>query len=166
MSDPLEQLYQRPGFLIRRAHQISVALFQQEAAELGGTTTQFGALYIIHHHPGIDQIGLASLGGFDRSTTAMVVRKLEEDGALIRTADPEDRRRKTLRLTKKGEDLLDSMYEPAAQAQQRSLEIFTQREAERFLQLLDKFVSAHNDAVRTKVSSLRDKDKSVNKVDG
>lgn len=154
-GDPLELLYKRPGFLIRRAHQISVSMFQEEAGELGITTTQYGALYIIHHHPGIDQISLATLGGFDRSTTAMVVGRLEADGALRRESDSIDRRRKVLHLTIRGEQMLERMSAPARTAQERALAVFDPREAQHFLDLLSKFVDAHNDTVRTPIVPRR-----------
>ena len=36
-SNPLEELYRRPGFMIRRVHQIAVALFMAETGKLGVT---------------------------------------------------------------------------------------------------------------------------------
>ena len=55
---PLEELYQRPGFLIRRAQQIAVSLFLEETGELGITNTQYGILMVLKEQPGIDQISL------------------------------------------------------------------------------------------------------------
>ena len=39
-SQSLQALYTRPGFIIRRAHQIVAALFDEAAIDLGITTTQ------------------------------------------------------------------------------------------------------------------------------
>ena len=76
----LNELYRRPGFLLRRAHQISVALFLEEAAGLGLTTTQYGAMVVLRARGSLDQVGIATLVGIDRSTTALVVSKLEDAG--------------------------------------------------------------------------------------
>ena len=74
----LDQLYGRPGFLLRRAHQIAVSLFLEETGDLRITTTQFGILHLLKHSPGLDQISVAKLLGLDRSTTGMVLTKLED----------------------------------------------------------------------------------------
>jgi len=77
---PLGELYQRPGFMIRRVHQIAVSLFMEETGKLGVTNRQYGILFVLRHQPGIDQISVANLLGLDRSTTGMVLKKLEADG--------------------------------------------------------------------------------------
>jgi hypothetical protein len=43
----LRDLYRRPGFMIRRAHQIAVSVFLEETAELGVTSTQYGILHVL-----------------------------------------------------------------------------------------------------------------------
>jgi MarR family transcriptional regulator, lower aerobic nicotinate degradation pathway regulator len=73
----LDELYRRPGFMIRRAHQIAVSLFLDETGELGITNRQYGILFALKQKPGIDQISVARLLGLDRSTTGMVIKKLE-----------------------------------------------------------------------------------------
>ena len=65
----LADLYGRPGFMIRRAHQITISVFQAHAGELGLTNTQFGVLYILKRYPSIDQVTLAKLLRLDRPTT-------------------------------------------------------------------------------------------------
>ena len=64
--------------MIRRAHQIAVSLFLEETGELGITNRQYGILLVLKHQPGIDQITVAKLLGLDRSTTGMVLAKLED----------------------------------------------------------------------------------------
>jgi hypothetical protein len=94
----LKDLYERPGFMLRRAHQISVSLFLAEVQDVEVTTTQYGVLVILQKRENLDQIGLSKLVGLDRSTTALVVghRKMLRPsplGRLLRThhqiaADP------------------------------------------------------------------------------
>jgi len=146
-DDALETLYRRPGFLIRRAQQIAVSLFMEETGALGITTTQYGILTVLKHSPGIDQISLAKLLGLDRSTTGMVVAKLEEAGLIGRSVG-QDRRKRDLVLTKAGERMLEKLAEPARRAQSRVLSPFTARERTVFLDLLEKFVGKFNDSTR------------------
>ena len=82
MNGPLDELYRRPGFLIRRANQIAVSLFLEETGALGITNSQYGILLVVKHHQGIDQISVAKLLGLDRSTTGMVLDKLEKAGLI------------------------------------------------------------------------------------
>jgi DNA-binding MarR family transcriptional regulator len=145
----LNVLYSRPGFLLRRAHQIGVSMFMEETATLGVTTTQYGIMYILRARPGIDQVTLAGLIGLDRSTTGLVVGKLEDAGFVVRVADEVDRRRKTLKLTAEGVAMMRRLAKPAERAQARVLEPFSAREREQFLALLSRFVETYNGVVRT-----------------
>jgi DNA-binding MarR family transcriptional regulator len=153
--NPLEELYRRPGFMIRRVHQIAVALFIEETGKLGVTNRQYGILFVLNHRPGIDQISVANLLGLDRSTTAMVLKKLEQDGLLVRSIGAHDRRRHSLRLTGAGEKLLSELAEPARKAKNRVLSAFTPREKKLFLALLDKFTRAFNGSTRVPLDPHR-----------
>jgi MarR family transcriptional regulator, lower aerobic nicotinate degradation pathway regulator len=148
----LAELYRRPGFLIRRAQQIAVSLFLEESGELGITNTQFGILYVLHHRPGVDQIGVAKALGLDRSTTGMVLGKLETDGLIERSRGTQDRRKHSLALTKTGEKMLERLAEPARRAQSRVLSAFSPTERGTFVALLEKFVAHFNDSTRVPIA--------------
>lgn len=153
----VEDLYRRPGFLIRRAHQITVSLFLEESAALGITTTQYGALFVLSARQNLDQVGLAQLVGIDRSTTALVVGKLEEAGYIEREEDPTDRRRKLLVLTDLGRQALADLAEPARRSQERALAPFTAKQRDTFLRLLKRFVEAFNEDTRAPILTVAGK---------
>ena len=152
---PLAELYHRPGFLIRRAHQIAVGLFLEEASALGITTTQYGAMVVLDTCPDLDQIGLASRLGIDRSTAALVVGKLEAAGHVAREVDAKDRRRNVLRLTPAGANVLARLGEPAERARLRLLEALPEAEADRLVTLLDRFVTAFNGEARAPIAAAK-----------
>ena len=154
--DTLSELYNRPGFLLRRANQICVSIFLEEAAELGVTTTQFGAMMVLSSRNDLDQIGLAKLLGIDRSTAALVVGKLEKSRYLARGRDSADRRRHILLLTREGHDLLAGLAAPAERARKREMDAFTEIEASTFLLLLKKFVDTFNSQIRTPIHPIKD----------
>jgi DNA-binding MarR family transcriptional regulator len=153
VTDPqsLNALYKRPGFLLRRAHQITVSMFMEQTSGHGVTTTQYGVLVILRAFEGLDQISLSKKVGLDRSTTGLVIKKLEHDGLVVRIEDPEDRRRKIIVLTAKGERKLESLRPAAARAQETALSAFSQEEGEQFLRLLEKFVSRFNHETRAPI---------------
>ena len=150
-SRSLEDIYRRPGFMIRRAHQIAVAIFLEEARESRVTPTQFGVLLILERRPGIDQNTLARLLGLDRSTTGMVVRKLAGRGLLARATGAGDLRRRELKLTRSGIAVLGRIRESARRAQERLLSPLPARERRRFLRLLERLTEAFNQTTRVPV---------------
>ncbi len=144
----LAALYARPGFKLRRAHQIALSVFLEECRAHDVTTTQYGILVALRECPGIDQVGLAQLLGLDRSTTGMVVGLLEARALLKRTQPPEDRRRRVLTLTRRGARLLGALEPAAERARRRLLDPFSAPEAELFNALLDKLLDHHDAEVR------------------
>ena len=137
--------------MIRRAHQIAVAIFLEEARESRVTPTQFGVLLILERRPGIDQNRLARLLGLDRSTTGMVVRKLAGRGLVARATGAGDLRRRELKLTRPGAAQLRRILESARRAQERLLSPLPAGERRRFLDLLGRVAEAFNETTRVPV---------------
>lgn len=152
----IEDLSRRPGFLIRRARQVSAWIFARECEDLDITTTQFGVLFVLRCCPGIDQITLARLLGFDRSTTGLVVDLLESKELVRRRMDPEDRRRRMLNLTGAGEQTLSEAVPCAVRARARLLEAFDAVEGESFIDLLGRLLRHHNEIVRVPMEHAGD----------
>ena len=109
----LSQLYSRPGFLLRRAHQISAAVFEDECRSVGLTPAQFGVLSVLRARPGLDQSSLARALGFDKVTVLRVLRGLEGRGLIERAPAPTSRRNLAISLSVAGLDLLKQAQEPA-----------------------------------------------------
>jgi len=114
---------------------------------------------VLERRPGIDQISVANLLGLDRSTTGMVLRKLEQDGLVVRSIEVRDRRRHRLQLTRSGKRLLSQLAGPAQRARARVLAAFTPDEQTLFLQLLDKFTRAFNESTRVPLDPFRSRQK-------
>jgi DNA-binding MarR family transcriptional regulator len=147
-DERLEALYRRPGFMLRRAHQIAVGIFAEECGAFELTTTQHGILTALHTFPALDQISLGRLLGLDRSTVGTVLKRLEERGVIRRETSGEDKRRRVLHLTTAGEDLLAAAGEATVRAQERLLSAFTPLEAQMLLGLLTRLTEVNNAATR------------------
>lgn len=144
----MEGLGDRPGFLIRRAHQISQSVFIEECSSLDITSTQFGILAVLARAGQLDQISVARLLGFDRSTTGLVVKLLEDRALVVRTPSPTDGRKHVLRLTPAGEDLR-RRAEPFVDRVRARLEgAFTPKQAVVFFELLDQFTRSFDETAR------------------
>ena len=76
-----------PGHLIRRAQQLAVALFMEEAAGFDVTPVQFAILNALMDDPGEDQVTLAKQVAFDAATSGSVIGRLEAKGWVRRESD-------------------------------------------------------------------------------
>ena len=130
-----------PGHLIRRAHQLAVAIFMEQASEEGVTPVQFAILNALMDTPGEDQVTLAGRVAFDPATSGSVIGRLEARGWVRREPDPHDRRRKLLWLTDAGRAIALRMARGVAQVQERLVEPLDAAERETFVCLLHKLVS-------------------------
>jgi len=137
-------LYHMPGHLIRRCHQISVALFMKECADYGVTPIQFAVLSALQSFPGEEQAAIAGRVAIDRSTTGNVVLRLEERGLLRRDPDSGDRRVKRLTLTEQGHALLDAIGPAVAGAQDKTVAPLDETERDTLITLLQKIADGNN----------------------
>lgn len=132
-----------PGHLIRRSHQISVAVFNTHLAAADVTPVQFAILNALSDTPGVDQITLAKRVAFDPATSGSVIGRLESKGWVDRCADPVDRRRKLLVLTPQGQQALSGMQHAVAAVQAEIMSPLTPQEQGQFMRLLSRLVTGH-----------------------
>ena len=137
-------LANRPGFLIRRLHQIHLALFAEECGGFGVTPVQYSLLTAVAANPGLDQSAVALLVGIDRATTANVLARLEANGLLRRDRGPDDGRVKLIRATAAGRRMLRRMDAAARRAHERTLAGLPPAERARFVRSLARLVDAGN----------------------
>ncbi len=140
----MEQLYRRPGHLIRRAQQIAVAIFMEETEGHDITPVQYAALVAIAAHEELDATRLSALIAFDRSTLGRVLETLEAKGLIQRHALPEDRRVKRLRISRAGRAKLAAVEPAVARAQDRIMAPLPEEERQRFLHALTHLVQVNN----------------------
>lgn len=145
---PVVDLDQLPGHHIRRLQQIAVAIFLQETEATGITPVQYAALQTVANAPGIDQRTLARTIGFDTSTIAGVIDRLEARGLMQRNASPADRRVRLLTLTDEGRRLLAEVLPGMQRAQARMLAPLPERDRAEFMRMLRTLVQANNELSR------------------
>lgn len=132
----LSRLYARPGFLLRRAHQISAAVFEDECRQVGLTPAQFGVLTVLSAQPGLGQSSLARALGFDKVTVLRVLRGLESRGLVTRKPAPDNKRNICAALTADGAALLAQAQRPAEKAYRRLMAPLAEEQQEQLLSLL------------------------------
>jgi len=152
--DPIQQvLWSRPGFLVRRLNQIHYALFAEECKTYNMTPVQFGVLTALSLNPWLDQTAIGMELGLDRTTTADVLKRLEEKNLITRRMNPADRRSRQSMITEEGYLAMKSLHEGMTQAQQRLLAPLSPRNQEIFLKLLAVLVDGNNEYSRAPTRS-------------
>ncbi len=73
---------------------------------LGINTTQLHLLFEISHHKNINQEMIASRCSIDKGAVARSVKKLEDNGLVIREIDENNRRQNRISLTENGKKIL------------------------------------------------------------
>jgi DNA-binding MarR family transcriptional regulator len=134
-------LMERPGFLIRRLHQIHVALFQESCAQFDVTPLQYSLLSALARHGTADQTSLAADIALDRTTTTGALKRLAARGLVERTIDGEDRRARVCRLTPSGEALLAQLEAPARDAHRATLGSLSKNEQALFIAMMQRIVA-------------------------
>ncbi len=141
----MDNLYRMPGHLIRRAQQISTALFADECAGFDLTSVQYAALHAIGLNPQVDATRLSALIAFDRSTIGDVLERMEAKGWIERLPSDRDRRIKLVRLSPAGRRLLRAVRPAVERVQQRMLAPLAPADRDTIVRLLSQLAELHND---------------------
>ena len=136
-------LGQRPGFLVRRLHQIHVALFQERCAAYEITPLQYSLLSALAVRGTADQTTLAGDVALDRTTTTGALKRLQTRGFIQRAVPRDDRRARACTLTAAGAGLLRKMEVAARAAHRDTLASLSRPDQKRFVALMQKIVAAN-----------------------
>jgi DNA-binding MarR family transcriptional regulator len=140
-------LFELPGHLIRRVHQISTALFTEECSAFDLTAVQYAALHTIRDNPGVDATRLSLLIAFDRSTLGDVLTRIEGKGWILREPSPSDARVKLLYIAPVGKEVLRRVEPGIQRVQKRLLAPLARDDREILVKLLAQLAEAFGDDI-------------------
>lgn len=152
-SNGYASLWSRPGYLVRRLHQIHIGLFSEECAGFDITPIQFGLLTVLSRGGTFDQVTLSNQVGIDRTSGADVIKRLARRGLVERFASQQDRRAMLVRITDAGKTLIVQMQPLMQAAQNRLLAPLTTEQQHQFTTLMQQVIEANNSASRAPVST-------------
>lgn len=138
-------LDQRPGFLIRRLHQIHVALFQEACGSFETTPLQYSLLSALAVRGTADQTSLAADIALDRTTTTGALKRLEARKLVERPVDDNDRRARVCRLTPAGVTLLGRIETAAREAHRVTIDSLSKAEQVTFIAMMQRIVAASSE---------------------
>ena len=134
-----------PGPLIRRNHQIGLAIFAKHFKEIDLTPLQFSILWTLREEGEMDQVTLSQRVALDRNTCSNILGRLEKGGRIQRKTNPDNRRAKLVSLTAAGKTLINGAEKPMATVQKKLLAPLNAKEREFFLQCLVKLADSNNE---------------------
>ncbi|WP_108261852.1 MarR family winged helix-turn-helix transcriptional regulator [Mangrovicoccus ximenensis] len=143
-----DDLWGRPGYLVRRLHQIHMGLFAEACDGLDLTAVQYAVLSVLYSGEGFDQLSLSKAVGIDRTSGADVIKRLVRRGLATREPSVEDRRARVVRITEEGRRFVRSVRPKMEAAQDRLVSPLDEEEHEMFMQLLRKLIGANNEHSR------------------
>ena len=122
------------GYVLRRATQRHLTIFSEAIPAV--TTTQFAVLARLAELGPQSQNLLGRATAMDAATVKGVVDRLVREGLVETAADPDDKRRLTVRLTETGASLFARTVDRALEVSRRTLEPLNPAEARQLLTLL------------------------------
>ena len=132
------------GHLLRRCHQIAVAIFHDECERFDLTPMQFAVLDALLDNGPQDQVTLGGAVALDRTTISLVIRKLEQHKLVRREKSAQDQRAKIVSITAAGKYLVAEALPAVKSAQQRIIAPLDDVETAQLLRLLEKLAQGNN----------------------
>ena len=94
------------AYLLRQAQAATRLTMERALGEVGVTPPQFVVLTMLRAYPGLSGAELARVAWLTPQTVGVIIRNLERDGAIRKTAHPVHGRMLQWTLTRRGEALL------------------------------------------------------------
>jgi DNA-binding MarR family transcriptional regulator len=120
------------GRITRRLYLAEEPLLRAHGLSMWG----YGVLIQLAKEPAINQLGLATAIGYDKSRLIALLDGLVEDGLVVRDQDPADRRNRLVRLTPAGEARLIAVRADIRSMEEELLSEFTAAERRSLISIL------------------------------
>ncbi|SEG91682.1 DNA-binding transcriptional regulator, MarR family [Nonomuraea solani] len=110
-------------------------------ADTGVTPGQFAQLLALYEQDGLTQQELCERVRIDQSTMAHTLNRMQRDGLVVRSTDPDDRRRSRYTLTERARAVQDTLTAGARAANARAVRGIPPEEMEAFMRTLQRMIA-------------------------
>ena len=132
----LQRLESMTGFLVRLAQLKIYEAFHESQADNALTPARYSLLAVLHDNPDSRPGQIADALRVKPSNLAALLTQFEQDGLIVRVADPGERRAALIRLSEKGEALFQEVDPQIRTLEDRAVEMLTVEERAVLLKLL------------------------------
>lgn len=127
------------GHILRKASQRHSTIFSSTIPS-GLTPTRFAAMVVLYQRKTLSQNELGRATSMDVATIKGVVDRLNIRGLVTIKSDPNDARRKLIRLTQQGKDTIAAAISIGIAISEKTLEPLTSSEQSTLTELLNKII--------------------------
>ena len=121
--------------IVRRAHAI---LLDQKLKPFSISHGQISLFITIYKQAGISQSELCNIFNLDKAGVTRSIKKMVQAGLVEKRSDPQDKRRKELYLTDKGEEFVPQLSSVLQDVEKRVRKNLSQEEIDNCLQTMKK----------------------------
>jgi DNA-binding MarR family transcriptional regulator len=126
------------GYLLRDCNRRFIKALEAKIKPYGILVGQWFFLRELWMEDGLTQANLSSRTGMKAPTTLVAIRRLVEDGLVVRKRDPSDRRKLRIYLTDKGRRSRDVLLPLAHDVNIAATDGFSKKEIQQFQSLFDR----------------------------
>ncbi len=134
------EIFSRPGYLINRAARLFTRWGDGRFQAMGLAIAQMPVLGALKDGSSMSQKELATLAQIEQPTMAQLLARMERDGLIRRTPDPQDKRSSLISLTPAAMKKLPRARAVLMQGSTLALQGFTAREIATLSRLLKRVV--------------------------
>lgn len=131
-----------PSYLAGQVQRITHRQLVGELAAHGYALPHFAVIAALGDFGPLPQHELADRVRFNRSHLVGYLDRLEDQGHVARTRDPDDRRRQHVALTRTGDRLRQELVGAALRTETKAISVLTDPERQTLMRLLQKVVDA------------------------
>jgi len=149
-----EDIFRRPGHLINRLARLSLRWTEERFQPLGLSTGQIPVLYVLKDGAALTQKELARLVRIEQPTMAQLLTRMERDGLIRRTDNPDDKRSSLISLTPLALKKLPQASIILSEGNRAALKGFTDREITTLSKLLLRVVKNLDPEIAAEIESM------------
>jgi DNA-binding MarR family transcriptional regulator len=149
-----EHIFRRPGHLINRLARLSLRWTEERFQPLGLSTGQIPVLYVLKDGAALTQKELARLVRIEQPTMAQLLTRMERDGLIRRTDNPDDKRSSLISLTPLALKKLPQAKIILSEGNKAALKGFTDREIATLSKLLLRVVKNLDPEIAAEIESM------------
>ena len=131
-------LAHKPGLLINEISKLIHDKLRRNSEDLGFKTGYRQILRFLAHEDGVTQVDIARNSHFTAPTVSVTLKKMEDEGLIVRKTDKNDTRRTRVFITEKGKNWGSQLHEKIMDHEQILIRGFSEEESAEFCRLLRK----------------------------
>lgn len=124
------------GYQIAHLNRLYDRRMQEALGDLGVAPGQFAPLVMLFEQDGLTQAELCRRINVEQPTMANTLDRMERDGLIKRKPDPDDKRRATIHLTPRADDMRARVMEQARQVAAQAVKALSASEQDQLFSLI------------------------------